>query len=159
MLLLSAVVLASCGGSDGTGPSGAELYLKFKANGTLVEYTNAASLFASFSTTSGQSNLVISGFDATSNANLQIFDDHMVTTGTHTGFDAVNSAIVGVIIGYQDSSGVDYVADGTNPSDATIVITDITSTRVSGTFFGVLKASGHADLAITEGQFVVQRIN
>lgn len=157
-LLVAASLFASCGGSNNsTGPSSNELYYKFKANGTLIEFTNAASLWATFNTTSGQNTLIISGFDANSNSNLQVYRDQEITTGTYSGFAAGNGALNGVLIGYQDASGVDYVDDGTTAADATITITSITSTRVSGTFFGILKSSGHPDVTVTEGQFVVQR--
>jgi hypothetical protein len=160
-IFLAACLLASCGssGNDSTGPSGTDLFYQFKANGTLVKFTNPGSLWATFATSGSQNTLVISGFDANSNSNLQIYSDQTIGAGTYTGFTSVNAVLVGVLIGYQDTSNVDYVNTGSNASDATIVITDVTSTRVSGTFFGVLKAQGHPDVTITEGQFVVQRTN
>jgi hypothetical protein len=40
-----------------------------------------------------------------------------------------------------------------------ITMTAITATTVSGTLFGVGKATGHPDIAITQGEFAVTRLN
>jgi hypothetical protein len=158
-VLLATVALGSCGGSNATGPSGNDLFFSFKMNGTMVEYTDAAALWATFNTTTGQSSLIIVGFDGSTGAGLQVWRDQAVTTGTYSGFTAVNNAIVGVVMYYDDATNTNFAADPVVPADATIVITSITATRVSGTFFGVLKAQGQPDITVTEGKFTVQRTN
>jgi len=153
---LCVLILSACGSS--TEPSETELFLRFNANGSLVEFTNAASLFAAFTSTSGQSNLVITGYDAVSGTNLQIYDNGPVGTGTYSGYGVVGNVLVGTLMAYEDPSGTEYV---TNPgsADVTITVSEITDTRVRGTFSGTLEASGEPDLVVTAGSFVVQRAN
>ena len=156
-VLVCVLSSASCGSS--TEPSDAGLFFRFTGNGSLVEYTEPTTLFATFSTTSGQSNLVITGYDATSGANLQIYDDGQVGTGTYSGYDVMGGVLVGTLMGYETSGGIDYATDPSTSAGVTITVSEITDTRVRGTFNGRLTADGQPDLVVTAGSFVVQRIN
>ncbi len=160
-VLLSAGTIASCG-SSGTGPSfTGNLFLQFKANGTPVDFTVQASLMASFADTGSQHDALISGYDATSGLSLVVFDGAAITTGTYSGYTLDTGAgfVKGVLITYYDSHG-SYGSGNQNPVNAIVTITSITSTRVQGTFTGTVSpAAGTPAVAITDGQFVVQRAN
>ena len=132
--------------------------MKFDVNGQTVEYTNQASLIAAFSSAATQYNALVTGYDANSNAGLQIFDDKAITTGTYSGYTIAGSAVVGVLIHYQEPGGTLYT-QGTTNSDAVITISEITATTVRGTFSGTLKTAGKSDISVTNGQFYVWRAN
>jgi hypothetical protein len=155
-LLVSIAVMAACGGSDKnpTGPGGSTYYLRFKANGTQVNFTAQASLYAAFAQAGAQYNMIGTGYTATSNSNIQVYNNSPVVVGTYSGYNINGGALVGALVGYQDDGGVSY----TNQS-ATITISEITSTTVRGTFSGVVEANGHPDITITNGEFRLQRAN
>jgi hypothetical protein len=156
---VSAYVSASCG-SSGTGPStNGDLHLSLKANGTTVEYTVQASLYAAFSNSGNQYNALITGYNAVGGVGLQIFSDSAIGVGSYSGYDISNGALKGIIIGYTDASNVSYVTGAQQQVVGTIAITSMTSTRVAGTFSGTVSATGHPDITITDGEFVVQRAN
>jgi len=158
LLLLGALVFGSCGNSS-TGPNGGgDLFMRFRANGTLIEYSLPSGLLTAVNNTAGQSNAAITGNDggATFIA-MTVWDVTPITTKTYAGF-TITTGAVGAIIGFQNASGVDF-ASGSSAGDATIVITEFSATRVGGTFFGVLHESGEPDVVITEGQFLTERIN
>lgn len=154
-------VNTSCG-SNATGPSlSGNLDLQFKANGTTVDFTTQGSLVAAFADTAGQYDALITGYDATSGLGLVIFDGSPITTATYPAFtlNAGSGKAFGVQISYYDSHG-SYGSGNQNPDNATVTITSLTSTRVQGTFSGTVSAaSGGAAIAITDGKFVVQRVN
>lgn len=132
--------------------------MKFDVNGKTVEFTGQASLVAAFSNTGNQYLGVFTGYDANSNMGLQVYDNKAIVPGTFSGYAISNSAIVGVLIGYQDTSGTQYT-QGTTNSDAVITISELTATTVRGTFSGTLKAAGKSDISVTNGQFYVWRAN
>lgn len=132
--------------------------MKFDVNGKTVEFTGQASLVAAFSNTGNQYLGVFTGYDANSNMGLQVYDNKAIVPGTFSGYTISNSAIVGVLIGYQDTSGTQYT-QGTTNSDAVITISELTATTVRGTFSGTLKAAGKSDISVTNGQFYVWRAN
>jgi hypothetical protein len=149
------LVLGAC--SDSTGPDD-DLYLRFLADGALVEFTDRFSLIATFDN-GGQPYLVITGFDATSSAGLQVYHTQQITLGTYSGYELQAGGLAGVVIHYDPPGGVLHQTDTSGPVDATVTITEITGSRVRGTFSATISASGHADLAITEGAFSVARTN
>jgi hypothetical protein len=149
---------AGCGSS--TGPTGNNgHFLRFDANGSQVNFTAEASLIAAFAHAGNEFNALMTGYDATSNASLQVFDGAAVTTKRYGGYDIVGGALVGVLITYQPSQGVVYSSIATATSDAVITITDMTATEVKGTFSGTLQANGHPDIVVTNGEFSLNRAN
>lgn len=132
--------------------------MKFKANDTMVEFRTQASLTASYGQSGSQYNALFTGYDAESNMSLQVFDSKPIEEATYSGYVLSGSAFVGALIGYQDKSGTLFT-QGANNSNATINLTEITSTTVRGTFSGTLKASGKPDIQITNGEFFVWRTN
>lgn len=160
LLGLAIFLLNSCK-KDQTNSNAYSYFMKFDVDGKTIEFTTQASLVAAFSssgTTVKQYNALFTGYNSNSNMGLQIFDGNAITTGTYTGYTIVNSAVVGVLIGYQDTSGTLYT-QGTTNSDAVITISEMTTSTVKGTFSGTLKATGKSDISVTNGQFYVWRAN
>ena len=156
VLLVGALAVDGCGG--GTEPSGSDLFMRFRANGTLTEYSLPAGLLTAVNNTTGQSNAATSGNDGGATfMTLQVFDVAPIQLGTYAGF-TITTGAVGAIIGYRNALGIDFVS-GTAAPEATIVITELGATRVGGTFFGVLHESGQPDVSLTEGQFLTARVN
>jgi hypothetical protein len=154
IVLLCGLLLTACGGSS-TGPSGGSYYLRFTANGTLVNFTAQPSLLAAFGQSGSQYNALITGFDASSNASVQLFDGTPITPKSYSGYTLVGNAFVGVLLTYQDAAGIVYSSGSTG----TAAVTQLTATTVTGTFSGTLQASGHPNLPVINGQFYVKRAN
>lgn len=157
LLALAAVVLLlnSCK-KDQTGNGG--YVMKFDVNGTTVEFTGQASLSAAFSSSGNQYLGVFTGYDATSNMSLQIYDNKSIVAGSFSGYTIAGGALTGILITYQDHGGTVYNSATTNP-DAVVNISEITSTTVRGTFSGTMKSAGKPDISVTNGQFFVWRAN
>jgi len=152
--LAAAFFIASCGGGT-TGPNNSTYFVRFKANGSQVEFTNPVALAAGFGHSGTQYNMLVTGFDATSNANIQVFDGSAISAKTYSGYGVVGSAFVGSLIGYQPPGGPVYASNAT----VTVTITGLSATTVSGTFEGTVSATGHANIQVTEGEFSVKRSN
>src|SRR5689334_7840539 len=136
-LLAIGSLVAGCSSSS-TGPTASGHYLRFDANGSQVNFTVDASLVAAFAHAGNEYNALMTGFDANSNASLQIFDGAAVTTKRYAAYQITGGALVGVLITYQPSPGVVYSSIATETSDAVITVTEMTATEVKGTFSGTL---------------------
>ncbi|MBW8324114.1 MAG: hypothetical protein K0M50_05060 [Prolixibacteraceae bacterium] len=132
--------------------------IRFKANGTPVEFSVQASLVAAFGKSGTQHNASFSGGDTNSNISLQVFDNKEIATATFSGYTLSGNTFVGALIGYSDKTGTLYTQGSVNPN-ATITITEINAGAVRGTFSGTLKASGKPDIVLTQGEFFVWRAN
>ncbi|HEV8613194.1 MAG TPA: hypothetical protein VGQ73_06765, partial [Gemmatimonadales bacterium] len=152
-LLLYGILFTACKSS--TGPSGGSYYLRFNANGTLVNFTAQPSLLCAFGQSGSQYNALITGFDATSNASVQLFDGTPIAQKSYSGYTIIGTAFVGVLLTYQDATGVVY-SSGSGANTGTATITQLTATTVTGTFTGTLVANGHPNLAVSNGQFYVK---
>ena len=130
--------------------------MSFKANGTQVNYKTIGAIVATFSNNSSEYLGAFSGYDATSNMNLQVYDGATITTKNYSGYTAAGNGLIGVLIGYQGDSGTLCSEAG---DDAPATVTSISETSVSGTFSGTIKADRKADIAITNGKFTLQRFN
>ena len=148
------LLLSSCK-KDDNGVSG--YLIQFKANGKQVEFTEQASLLTLFYSGSVY-NALFSGYTASSNISLQVFDNKTISETTYSGYALVGSAFVGALIDYQDTDGTIYT-QGTANSDASVTITQLAATTVRGTFSATLKASGKPDMVISQGQFFVRGAN
>lgn len=150
------LLFAGCdsGGDDDDG-DGDDLFLRFRANGTQMEFTNPPSLLATTSQSGTQHVMIVTGFDAASGLSLSFFGDAPISERTYTGYTLApgNVAFVGVLIAFHDAQS-QY---GPDVLDHTATITDITETTVEGTFQGTLSAAGRPDLVVTDGRFRVQR--
>jgi hypothetical protein len=136
-------------------------YIRFRANGELVEFTNQLILTAGFGNTGDLYSGTISGAnDVDSNIGLQIYNNAPILEDTYSGYGFSGNAVVGVIIGYKEkSSGVLFSSGGGTNVDATVVISEITETTVKGTFQGRLLANGQPDIIVTDGSYFVRRAN
>ena len=121
-----------------------------------VKYELEGALIATFNQTNGQYIAIFSGYDATSNMNLSVYDDKAIGESDYTGFSNSGTATVGALMGYQDVSDTLYSQAG---GDVDIKVIKITSDLVSGTFSGTLKSSGEQDMVITDGKFTLKRFN
>lgn len=153
---LFGIIFNSCNNNDADDES--TYYVRFNANGQKVEYTIHNSLVAAFGQSGIQFNAVFTGYDATSNISLQVFDNKAIVSDTFTGYSLSGSSFVGALIGYQDKTGTLYTQGAVTPN-STITITELTSAAVRGTFSGTVKATGKPDISITGGEFYVWRAN
>jgi len=157
IVFLMLVVFSSC--SDNDESSNGDLVIRFKANGTTVRYTNQPTLLFTAASSGNQYLAIISGFnDASSNLSLTLYSDSPIDKDTYSGYSVVD-IVKGVVIGYLDpKTGATFTSGGANVN-ATVTISDMNATTVRGTFQGVLKNNQHADITITDGEFIVKRNN
>jgi glutamate synthase domain-containing protein 3 len=153
---LFALATGSCKKDDATDDG--KYFIRFNANGSKVEFTVQGSLVAAFGQAGTQYNAVFTGGDAASNISLQVYDGKAIAAGTFSGYTITGGAVVGAIMGYSDNSGTLYT-QGSVGSNASITISEITTTTVRGTFSGTLKASGKTDIVVSQGEFYVWRAN
>ena len=153
---LAAVSLSGCKKDDDNGDGG-QYYMRFKANGTTVEFKVQASLVAAFGHAENVYNAVFTGYDAESNISIQVHDGKAIEEKNYSGYILSGSAFVGALIAYKDKAGTVYTQGV--PGNASITVSEITATEVRGTFSGTLKATGKDDVIITEGEFFVKRLN
>jgi hypothetical protein len=74
-------------------------YIRFLANGTLIEYTNQLVLIAGFGQATGIYTGTVSGAnDLSSNIGLQIYNNSPIVEGIYSGYGIIDNTVVGVII-------------------------------------------------------------
>lgn len=157
VLVSGAFLFESCSKDEET-PG--EYYMRFKANGTLAEYTNQLGLAASFAQSGNQYFLTISGWnDASTNFSVVLYNLAPISESTYSGYVASVDGTVGVLFAHKEKeSGAVFSSGVTADYDARVTLSEITETGVKGTFSGTVKASGHSDISITEGEFFVKRV-
>lgn len=157
LLVTSMTFIVSCTKDEET-PG--EYYLRFEANGKLVEYTNQLGLTAGFAQSNNQHVGTISGWnDASSNFSVLLYDLEPITESTYSGYVASVNGVVGVLFAHKEKeTGVVFSSGVDAEFDATTTITEITETGVKGTFNGKVKAANHPDISITNGSFFVKRV-
>jgi hypothetical protein len=138
-----------------------ESSVHFKVNGTLVQFATSAESYGVF--VAGHCSERVSlqvaaweSWDTASRLGLR------VSSGEDLGLGSYSIALgpdptVRIHLYYRDAQGIDYFAGPVVPDDATVVISYIGPSTIEGTFFGVLKAVGHPDVTITDGEFTVRR--
>ncbi len=131
--------------------------VKFKANGTPVEFNSQPTLTASFGQSGNQHVAVFTGYDVESNISIQVHDGKAIEAKNYSGYVSTGSGFSGALIAYKDKAGTVYTQGV--PGNASITVSEITATEVRGTFSGTLKATGKADVVITDGEFFVKRLN
>ncbi|MEE4285236.1 MAG: hypothetical protein V2I31_03775 [Mariniphaga sp.] len=157
LVLVSGVfLLGSCAKDEDPG----EYFMRFKANGTLVEYTNQLGLAASFAQSGNQHVSTISGWnDASSNFSLLLYNLAPIAESTYSGYSVSVDGTVGVLFAHKEKESEAVFSSGVTPDyDARITISELTETGVKGTFSGLIKAAGYPDISITEGAFFVKRV-
>lgn len=137
-----------------------EYYMRFKANGNFVEYTYQLGLTAGFAQSGNQYVGTISGMDdASSNFSLLLYNLAPISETTYSGYAVSVDGTVGVLFAHKEKeSGAVFSSGVTADYDARVTLSEITETGVKGTFSGIVKASGHSDMNITEGEFYVKRV-
>lgn len=156
-LILMLILAVSCAKDD---EIPGEYYMRFKANGNSVEYTYQLGLIASFSQSENQYVGTISGMnDASSNFSLLLYDNVPITESVYSGYDVSVGGTVGVLFAHKEKeSGAVFSSGVTADYDARVTLTEITETGVKGTFSGIVKATGHPDINISDGSFFVKRV-
>ncbi len=140
------------------GPLSTGYFIRFKADGQQVEFTNQAALTAATGQSLSQYNAVVSGFSGNHNISIQMFDNEAIRTSVYEGYENKVSYFEGALIGYG-RDGVIYGTSGVNP-EVTVSLTVWTATEAKGTFSGKVKATNAStEIAITDGEFFVKRLN
>lgn len=162
MLMAIAIMIGSCKKDDdnnnnNNNNNGSTYYVKFKSNGTQVNFTGFGTEVAIFSHSGNQYTCAVTGADTSSNIGLSMYDTTAITTKTYSGFTTVNSlsATLGTLVTYGDGSGTSYNSNNTTFS---ITVTGLTDSTMTGTFSGSLQDNnGTNTLTITDGDFHVKR--
>jgi hypothetical protein len=166
-------------------PDNADYYISFKADGVQKKYTNQAIASLGYSTQDKLYNSVLQGYQdfntaGKSHIGIIIFDNTDITTGSYhdpqKAANADGNKISKVTISYYDDAGNGYLSMGPmvdengNPlpgangatADANVTINKLTSSAVEGTFSGTVFLSTDATfktrIAITEGKFILKRL-
>jgi hypothetical protein len=136
-----------------------ELFFRFRADGSLVEFTTVADAYAVFvgSSCSARESLEIAAWDAASRLSLRVTGSQGFGTGTYSIAQQVDDPRLRMLLYYRSPEGIDYFAEPVVPEDLTIVISDVGAATVAGSFWGVVRAAGYADVMITDGHFTVRR--
>jgi hypothetical protein len=152
--------LTGCWSERITSWDGLDSFVRFRADGTLVEYTALGNVFAWYtdSCTSGTTTLRLVAWDASTGFGLRVSSAQgSPGPGTWSIAQRERDPTFGLTLVYVDAAGTGYRARPVVPEDATIMISHVGSTSISGTFFGLVKAQDGADVTITDGEFMVRR--
>lgn len=171
------IMTYSCKKDNSSGDSGSGYYMRFKVNGTQIEYKGQVE--GTFDkVTALQHNTSLAGLkDALvatkSNMTLLLATENETQTGlTYTSYTTGTSGMQKaklVNLVYIDESGKNYLSwmeefapalpAGTETT-ATIKITEATADHMKGVFSGVLYDEGYTTkLNITDGEFYARRFN
>ena len=159
-LILSVSFLAACWSERITSWDDLDPFLRFRMDGTLVEYRSLGELFGLHThfIRSGRVALSIVGWDSTTGVHLNLSSVQALPgPGTYTADQRATDPTFRMGIYYRHPEGVGYVTRRPVPDDATILITHFGPTAIGGSFFGVLRAEGRPNLVITDGEFMVRR--
>ncbi len=133
-------------------------YMRFKANGVQFQFTEQASLVATFAQTGTIFTSSFTGLDGLSQIVLFVYDNKEIAVKTYSGYFLVGSSFIGALISYNDPSG-NFYKEGIGNSDGTVTISEMTDKTVRGSFGGTVVANGKADIKITNGEFFLWRAN
>jgi hypothetical protein len=159
---LIALLAASvgCYSSHTTNLDDYEIFVRFKADGNLMEFTSRTDLYGVFvgSVCSARESLEIAAWepwDTGTRLGLYLTGPKGFGTGTYSSAQGQDPRLR--LLYYRAPEGGDYFADPAAAESAMITISHVDIGTISGTFFGVLKAEGHPDVVITDGEFLVRR--
>lgn len=156
-VLLLLVVCLSIAGCDSSDPEPSPFFVRFNAGGSQVQFNAVNTVWGAFGNAESQHTGVFSAFTESSNISIQVYDRSPIVEATYSGYSVDQGALIGMLITYQNPAGVLFSSGATPSADSRVVITQITSSAVRGTFQGTVRASGHPDLVLTAGEFHVQR--
>lgn len=152
--LLLACVLAVCSSCDESTPPA--YFMRFMHDGAMVEYADPAKVSATFTRSDEQYVGVFTGFNNSSTMVLKVYDNQAISEKVYREFGPVGAAFTGSLITYQ--SGGNTYTQGALVPDIRIRVTELKEGYVRGAFAGTLKAGGHPDIVVTQGEFYVRRI-
>jgi len=160
------VALTSCkmsdDGDDDDGKIG-EFMISFNANGTLQEFTSDHFPQGSIYDNGSQYTAGFSAVRSASSVGIQVLDNKTVTAKSYTGYSLTQATqqssayVIGAVVSYSEGQ-TGYSSLVGLDSNVTVVISEITTTSIRGTFSGTLKSSGEQDLVVTNGKFYVLRV-
>jgi hypothetical protein len=159
-VVLLASSVAGCWSERITSLDGLDLFVRFRADGALVEYTAPGNAFGWYtdSCTAGGSTLRVVAWDATTGLGLRLSSRQgSPGPGTWSIAQRERDSTFGLTMVFVDGAGNGYRAQPVVPEDATIMISHVGSTAIAGTFFGRVKALDGVEVTITDGEFVVRR--
>jgi hypothetical protein len=157
LVLVLLVVAVSVAGCDSNDPETGPFFVRFTASGSQVQFNTVNTIWGAFGSSDSQHNGVFTAFTESSNISIQVYDRSPIVEATYSGYSIDQGALIGMLIAYQNPAGVTFTSGATPSADTRVVITQISTTAVRGTFQGTLRATGQPDLVVTGGEFHVQR--
>jgi hypothetical protein len=158
VLVVLVLMVGACSKDDAD--KGGNYVVRFKANGTLITYTLQSVLLYQTTSAGDQYLASITGSnDVSNNIGLLLYDDAPIGEGTYLNYIVEDQIVKGVLIAHLDASTGVVFSSGAIDAEASVTITEMNATTVRGTFQGVVKHDQHDDIAITEGEFFVKRVN
>jgi hypothetical protein len=157
----AALLGTACSSStDSTGQqTSGTYYIRFQANGTLVDYHSDVWVNASIAKAGVEYTAIAvstpNGSAGEGSMNLSVFDPSPITTKTYSG-----GITPGGTSGTYTLAQLIYVTGNAHydsANDVRITITEITATTLRGTFQGTVSSPGKANIAITNGEFFSKR--
>lgn len=166
-------------------PDKADYYISFKVDGVQKKYTSQAVVSLGHSTQDKLYNGTMQGYEdfnaaSRSHIGIVVFDNMAIAAGSYQdpqkATDADGNKIAKVTINYYEDANKGYLSMGSmvdengHPlpaaggavADARVDITGLTSDHVEGTFSGTLFLSTDATfkttVKITEGKFILNRL-
>lgn len=187
-LIFTAASCKKNNGKDDDNGANPEYYISFKANGVQKKYINQALASLGRSSQDGLYNAVLQGYPETnvnskSHIGIIIFNNSAVAANTtyqdpQKATNSNGSVVPKVLINYLDDAGNGYLTLGPMVdkdghindipgsenivADAKVSVTKLTNTYVEGTFSGTTFLSTDATfktkIVITEGKFILKRL-
>ena len=154
-LILFAIASCSKKNDDAAGGT---YYMHFKANGVQKEFTTGVQ--AARADTEGLYDCILSGFSATANFSIILFDHAPISANfNYTEAILPGTASPYAFIVYQDETNTTFISSGQQSNaKASATITELGSNYVKGVFSGVL-FSGQTQMNITDGEFYLKLYN
>lgn len=176
LISFSLLFTGACKKNDDKPGNGSGYYMKFKLNGTQVEYTGQVE--CNFNKTSGATHVAsFAGLKVALNAGSNAMTlalgtaDNNETNVTYTNYAttaAGTEKAKALTIGYMDEAGAAYLSwpdefsaalPGGTKTEARLKVTEATSAALKGTFSGVLYNTDYSkELTVTDGEFYLRRI-
>jgi hypothetical protein len=154
LFLLPAVLLAACqkeysleNGGTGPGTGGANPAWEFKENNVLFKGRMDTAYITDLAPLKQLS------LEGTSDGGTQSFDLVLTNFSGNVTVGTYKSSLAQVEFSYTDATGTLYEADVLSGGDLTVVVSQINSTSVSGTFSGTVLDGAGNNKTVAEGKF------
>lgn len=136
-------------------------FIRMKVNSVDKRFNDQTNLFGFVGLNGNQYSMLIASGNGLEMVGIQVLDDEDITTKTYAGLtlDQSGNFMQGIVLSFTDEASVDFSTDQNNAQGA-VTITTINSTEIGGTFSGTLRNPlDGATLQITDGEFLVRRID